>query len=196
MSEYLYGLLGFVSIFLYDLNNLEHNNDRLESLYAVGAGLLGLSLGTKALSGAAADNGMPTAVRIIMGVLALGFFALLVHSSLIAGGRTSWKFGAQKSSDRWWEKKLVSTGVYALCRHPSVWWMIFLCLCLVPSVGLELFTALAYSGLSVLLALYEDKRVFPKLMAGYDSYKKTTPFLFPRRENVRRCFEKSGKGAK
>ena len=39
-----YGLIGFGAIVLYDINNLNHNNDRLQSLYGVGGGLIGLTL--------------------------------------------------------------------------------------------------------------------------------------------------------
>ena len=50
----------------------------------------------------------------------------------------------------------------------------------------------AWCGL--LLAMYEDINVFPVLMRGYNTYKDTTPFLFPTKESIRRCF--NGKKAK
>ena len=46
----------------------------------------------------------------------------------------------------------------------------------------------------LLLAMYEDVNVFPVLMRGYNAYKDTTPFLFPTKESIRRCF--NGKKAK
>ena len=38
LSPIVCGVLGYVSIILYDLNNTSHNNDRMQSLYTVGAG--------------------------------------------------------------------------------------------------------------------------------------------------------------
>ena len=39
LSPIVCGVLGYVSIILYDLNNTSHNNDRMQSLHTVGAGL-------------------------------------------------------------------------------------------------------------------------------------------------------------
>ena len=43
LSPIVCGVLGYVSIILYDLNNTSHNNDRMQSLHTVGAGLIGLA---------------------------------------------------------------------------------------------------------------------------------------------------------
>ena len=126
LSPIVCGVLGYVSIILYDLNNTSHNNDRMQSLHTVGAGLIGLAFFSTVLPGLSEANSLPTAVRVIAGILALGFFALLIYLTLIAGGRTNWKRKDPKK--RWWEKDLVTTGAYALCRHPSVWAMLFFCL--------------------------------------------------------------------
>lgn len=193
MTALLYGMLGFACIFLYDQNNLSHNNDRLETLYVVGAGLLGLAYIDQIQYGLQLKQTMPMAVRVITGVLALAFFVLLVYVSLVTGGRTNWR-SKDKTSSRWWEKQLVTTGAYAFCRHPSVWALTFFSLLLVPAVGFSLWYAILFIAAGLLLALYEDKRVFPQLMRGYDAYKKTTPFLFPNRESIGRCF--AGKKAK
>ena len=186
------GVLGYVSIILYDLNNTSHNNDRMQSLHTVGAGLIGLAFFSTVLPGLSEANSLPTAVRVIAGILALGFFALLIYLTLIAGGRTNWKRKDPKK--RWWEKDLVTTGAYALCRHPSVWAMLFFCLLLIPAANFDPWCATTFSLCGLLLAMYEDVNVFPVLMRGYNAYKDTTPFLFPTKESIRRCF--NGKKAK
>lgn len=89
LSPIVCGVLGYVSIILYDLNNTSHNNDRMQSLHTVGAGLIGLAFFSTVLPGLSEANSLPAAVRIIAGVLALGFFALLIYSpSSPAGART------------------------------------------------------------------------------------------------------------
>lgn len=77
-----YGILAFGVFLLHDLNCKSHNNERLLSLFPVGAGLLGLSILSQAQGGQAA---LPAAVRIIMGVLALLFLVLLVYTVVFRG---------------------------------------------------------------------------------------------------------------
>lgn len=192
LSPIVCGVLGYVSVILYDLNNVTHNNDRMQSLYTVGAGLIGLAFFSTVLPGLSEPNSLPAAVRVIAGILALGFFVLLIYLTFITGGRTNWKVKDVKK--RWWEKDLVTTGAYALCRHPSVWAMFFFCLLLVPAANLDPWYATIFSVCGLLLAMYEDINVFPVLMRGYNAYKDTTPFLFPTKESIRRCFK--GKKAK
>ena len=88
----------------------------------------------------------------------------------------------------------MTTGAYALCRHPSVWAMLFFCLLLIPAANFDPWCATTFSLCGLLLAMYEDVNVFPVLMRGYNAYKDTTPFLFPTKESIRRCF--NGKKAK
>lgn len=192
LSPIVCGVLGYVSIILYDLNNTSHNNDRMQSLHTVGAGLIGLAFFNTVLPGLSEANSLPAAVRVIAGILALGFFVLLIYLTFITGGRTNWKNKNPKK--RWWEKNLVTTGAYALCRHPSVWVMLFFCLLLIPAANFDPWYATIFSVCGLLLAMYEDINVFPVLMRGYNTYKDTTPFLFPTKESIRRCF--NGKKAK
>lgn len=180
-----YGILAFGVFLLHDLNCKSHNNERLLSLFPVGAGLLGLSILSQAQGGQAA---LPAAVRIIMGVLALFFLVLLVYTVFFAVQPK--KQDRKKQASRpWWETPLVDTGVYALCRHPGVWWLCLMCLCLVPSTGFPLSSAVIYTLLDLILVWYEDRYIFPHLIPGYEQYKKTTPFLFPNRTSARRCRE-------
>lgn len=51
LSPIVCGVLGYVSIILYDLNNTSHNNDRMQSLHTVGAGLIGLAFFSTVLPG-------------------------------------------------------------------------------------------------------------------------------------------------
>ena len=108
LSPIVCGVLGYVSIILYDLNNVTHNNDRMQSLYTVGAGLIGLAFFSTVLPGLSEPNSLPAAVRVIAGILALGFFVLLIYLTFITGGRTNWKVKEVKK--RWWEKELVTKG--------------------------------------------------------------------------------------
>ena len=65
---------------------------------------------------------------------------------------------------------------------------------LIPAANFDPWCATTFSLCGLLLAMYEDVNVFPVLMRGYNAYKDTTPFLFPTKESIRRCF--NGKKAK
>ena len=72
LSPIVCGVLGYVSIILYDLNNTSHNNDRMQSLHTVGAGLIGLAFFNPVLPGLSEANSLPTAVRVIAGYSLFG----------------------------------------------------------------------------------------------------------------------------
>ena len=58
----------------------------------------------------------------------------------------------------------------------------------VAAFGLPLSFALLCTGLNVALVVFEDRRVFPARLAGYDDYRRTTPFLLPTAGSIRACF--------
>ena len=58
LSPIVCGVLGYVSIILYDLNNTSHNNDRMQSLHTVGAGLIGLAFFSTVLPGLSEANSL------------------------------------------------------------------------------------------------------------------------------------------
>ena len=190
MNTLWYGLIGFGAIILYDLNNVNQNNDRLESLYSVGAGLIGLAIFMQLfMNEEAVGSSLPLWIRILTGTLAGIAFVLLAYSSLYAGKRNRWGHRSGEKSSRWWERELADTGLYALCRHPSVWLLMLMCFLLVPAAGFPYVGATIYSVAGLLLAYYEDRNVFPEVVKGYSQYRKTTPFLLPTRESFRRCAE-------
>ena len=188
-----YGLIGFGAIVLYDINNLNHNNDRLQSLYGVGGGLIGLALIDQITKGLERVNANPLWLRWVFGVLAAVFFVLLVYATLFAGKRTRWGRQTEGKDARWWEKDLADRGLFALCRHPAVWLLFLMDMCLVGAVGMDYVCAIVYNVAGLLLAYYEDRNVFPELMKGYDRYKKTTHFLLPTGESIARCRQTWGK---
>ena len=84
------------------------------------------------------------------------------------------------------KRPVCTTGFYACCRHPGVLCFFLLYLCLWGGFGVPLTAVFVYSGLNVLLVLFEDYRVFPERLAGYAAYQKSTPFLLPDLRRLRR----------
>lgn len=92
---------------------------------------------------------------------------------------------------------LVDSGMYALCRHPGALWLpIFSGFLALGLANIELLAAAALSSLlNVLYVVYQDKRVFPKTIRGYDQYKKTVPFLFPTAQSFLRAVGRKSKNS-
>ena len=192
LSPIVCGVLGYVSIILYDLNNTSHNNDRMQSLHTVGAGLIGLAFFSTVLPGLSEANSLPAAVRIIAGVLALGFFALLIylHPHRKAGART----GSARTKKRWWEKDLVTTGP-TLSAAIRVFGRCSFSVCCSFRRRTLIRGAPPLSAYAVCCWQCMRTSMFSQCScAGTTPTRDTTPFLFPTKESIRRCF--NGKKAK
>jgi protein-S-isoprenylcysteine O-methyltransferase Ste14 len=84
-------------------------------------------------------------------------------------------------------EKLITTGTYALCRHPGVLWfgMLLFGLVLVTRAELVLIaTPLWFVG-DVLLVLVQDRVSFPRMFPAYPEYQEATPFLVPTAKSMR-----------
>ena len=83
--------------------------------------------------------------------------------------------------------KLIKTGLYALVRHPGVYWVtsFFFSLVLISNSRLMLIAAPIFVVLNIVLVIVQDKYFFPKMFEGYDKYQQETPILVPNRRSVR-----------
>ncbi len=85
------------------------------------------------------------------------------------------------------ERKLITTGLYALVRHPGL-----LCLALtltslilVSHSRLLLTATPLWLTLDALLVLIDDRYLFRRMFPGYANYQKTTPMLLPNKRSIR-----------
>lgn len=88
------------------------------------------------------------------------------------------------------QRPVCRKGFYSLCRHPGFWWFFLLYLSLFGAFGIPVTAALLFSGLNLLLIIFEDCLVFPASLAGYRIYKKETPFLIPNRNSIQTFIRK------
>ncbi len=172
------GTLAFAALFLGDWNDWKWGRKPLRLCFPAGCLLLLAATVTSLFQGTGCASGP---VRGLFWLLAAAFLALEADALFFALPRAA-SYG-QPGRDR----ATQTAGMYALCRHPGVLWLAGLFLCLWP-LGLPLGEALLYSVLNLLLAAFEDCRVFPARLTGYDAYRRETPFLLPTPASVRRCF--------
>ncbi|NLC32614.1 MAG: hypothetical protein GX781_04895 [Clostridiales bacterium] len=90
---------------------------------------------------------------------------------------------------------LVDSGMYALCRHPgALWFPIFSCFLALGLANPELLLAAVLASLlNVLYVWFQDKKIFPHTIMGYERYQKTTPFLLPNAHSFSRAIGKKVK---
>jgi protein-S-isoprenylcysteine O-methyltransferase Ste14 len=131
-------------------------------------------------------NRFPIAVwvRIMGGAIAVFYLFLLVFSLFLEiPFRSSYGHVSE-------EKRLVTTGTYALVRHPGVLWFLFFHLFLVVASGSRtlLFAVPFWTGMNIAVAALEDGFFFPRIFGRpYREYQQTTPFLIPTPASIRRC---------
>lgn len=172
------GVCAFALFFLSDYNDWRLVKRWLRGCFPLGALLLSGVTVVGAVSGHGRLAGWPRFFCLLLAALFLGllvytlFFALPAEASYACPGEA---------------RPVVRRGPYALCRHPGVLCFAGLYGCLWAATGLPLWEAVLYSGLNVLLVVFEDTCVFPSRLAGYAAYRRATPFLLPNRQSIRAC---------
>lgn len=83
-------------------------------------------------------------------------------------------------------KKLVTTGLYAVVRHPGVHWfiLVMLSLVLISRASLLLIAAPVFILLDIILVIVQDRFFFGRMFDGYDRYRRETPMLVPNRQSL------------
>lgn len=173
------GIAAFLLFFLSDWNDWRFHKAPLRLCFPAGILLLAASLVVQAVQNAAPVG---PAVQIPAGCLGLICLWFLLRSLFFDLSAAD----AYARQDP--RRPVCTTGMYALCRHPGVLWSAPLLLCLWLAVGLPLLSAGTYFVLNLLLGLFEDLLVFPAVLAGYDEYRKSTPFLLPNGASIRAAF--------
>ncbi len=94
--------------------------------------------------------------------------------------------------------KLISTGTYALVRHPGVLWyaLLLVSLILISRRGLALLAAPIWLLTDVLYVWMQEKFFFSQMFPGYEQYRRETPMLIPNRTSVARCLRTLAEGWK
>ena len=173
------GILGFIVIHLFDIVSLKRiPSGAKPGVWAVGGGLLVYSLIMLCLK----SNTLPLPIWstwLGWGLLTLSLFLLIYSLFINLPFRKT--YIATGVSDR-----LITTGLYALVRHPWVHFfsLLLLSLVLVSRSTLLLIAAPIWILLDILLVVVQDKFFFSRMFDGYDDYRRETPMLLPNRRSV------------
>lgn len=173
MTYIFLGILGFVILHIFDVAALK----RLPWLKPI-TWLAGSSLFIYAVSMACLAQprlALPL-WAVTLGWLALpGSIALLLYSLFINLPlvRTYLRRGVGD--------KLITTGLYAVVRHPGVcgFALSALALTLVSGSRLMLVAAPLWTAIDIILVIAQDKVFFGRMFPGYAAYRRQTPMLVP-----------------
>ncbi len=175
------GTVGFIVIHLFDIVSLKRIPGAKLFTWVLGSGLLAYALTMVCLQ----SDKLPLPVwSTWLGwvLLSISLFLLIYSLFINLPFRKTYVTTGVGN-------KLITTGLYALVRHPGVHWFILfvLSLILVSKSSLLLMAAPIWILLDILLVLIEDKFVFTRIFDGYESYRKQTPMLLPNRKSISAC---------
>ena len=172
------GCLGFLIIHTFDIVSLKRIPGAKPVIWVLGCGLLAYSVIMVCLD---PDKLSLPIWATWLGWALLSISILLLIYSLFINLPFRKTYVATGFGDR-----LITTGMYALVRHPGVHWFILLTvsLILVSSSRLMFIAAPIWILLDILLVVIQDKFFFGRMFEGYDAYRRETPMLVPNRRSI------------
>ena len=185
MAFIILGACAFVLYFLYDINSVTMRNRFLFPAFGIGCILLAISTAGLVKISWEQERFM-SAGGILLAVLGMVFGGLLIYTLFFALPFKTTYIKKEKDRAR---PRICSKGMYALCRHPAVLWLIGLFIVL----GAEFPTAEMMAGgtlfcvLDILYVIFQDLWTFPREFENYDEYRRRVPFLIPNAKSIRNC---------
>ncbi len=173
------GVVGFGLLLIFDIFSLNEKSI-VKYLFAITG--FGLIIGsTILLLTLQSDIQFPPFFRIASFVVAIFFLALLIYSVFIEVGKNTYQYKN--------ESKLVTTGTYALSRHPGVLW--FLLAYMFAAVSFQnhyiLVAGLIWTGINIIYVVIQERFIFTKIFKHYGKYVETTPMLLPSKNSIEKC---------
>lgn len=172
------GCLGFLVIYLFDVVSLKKLPGTKPFVWVLGSGLTVYALAMVCLR----SDKLPLPLWLTwLGWALLAISILLLIYSLFITLPFRKTYVTNGVGD-----KLVTTGMYALVRHPGVHWFILfmLSLILVSRSSLLLVAAPIFILLDIALVIVQDKFFFGRMFDGYGNYRRETPMLVPNRRSI------------
>lgn len=182
MPYLIIGSLAFLFFMIYDINSVTKKIRLLRSGFFIGCFLLIAATGGIIFSTIAEMDWYSVRTLVFM-PMAILFLFLLIYTLFFA---IPFQEAYIKTSS---PPKTCTTGFYALSRHPGVLWFMgfYFSLWLALSGSLLLLAGILFSLLNLFYIILQDRWIFMEIFPDYGDYKKTTPFLIPNDQSVRRC---------
>ena len=178
MAYIALGTLGFLIIHLSDIVSLKRTPLAKTVIWLLGGGLLLYSIVVVSL--------MPSKLPLPVGLVWLGWpllagsLLLLIHSLYVSLPFRE-TYITSGVGDR-----LITSGLYALVRHPWLYGftLLMLSLVLVSRSSLMLVAAPIWISLAILLVVIQDRVFLGRMFPGYERYRRETPMLVPNSRSI------------
>ena len=171
------GITGFILLLLFDVCSLCD-----KSIIKYFFGISGFSL----IAGSSVFLiQMESYASFSLSIIALAFaivsLFLLIYSVFIEVGKKTYEYDNSNT--------LITTGTYALSRHPGVLWFLFLYLfgAVYFQNHLVLYAGLIWTVMNIIYVIIQERFIFTKLFEGYSSYIQTTPMILPSNSSLGKC---------
>jgi len=184
-----FGIFGFLLIHLTDPISLKKLPALKPALWLIGIGFLAFATIMVCLS--PAKFTLPVFFTWFGWILLFIAFALLIFSLFISlpFRKTYLKTGVSN--------ELITTGIYAIVRHPGIpsFVLLMISLVLISKSDLLLIVAPVFIAVDIILVIIQDKYYFVRMFSGYPEYCQQTPMLIPNKKSISSFFSylKQGK---
>jgi protein-S-isoprenylcysteine O-methyltransferase Ste14 len=174
------GVLGFIAMNIFDLVSLKKVPFGIKPLlWTAGCGMLLYAI----LMLCFESNTLPLDGWMVWagwGLLAVSLFMIMLALFINLPFRKTYVEAGVSN-------RLVKTGLYALVRHPGVYWVatFMFSFVLISRSSMMLIGAPVFVFLNTAFVVIEDKCFFIKMFEGYSEYQKETPMLIPNRRSIK-----------
>ena len=123
---------------------------------------------------------MEIGYRLLFGAIGLMFLFFLVYSVLIE---------VKKNKMR--DDQLVTSGTYALSRHPGVLWLFLYFVfgsLFFANINI-LIAGIVWTLVNVIYVIIQEKVIFSRIFSNYENYKEETPMLLPTISSIKKCLD-------
>lgn len=174
------GVLGFIAMNIFDLVSLKKVPFGIKPLlWTAGCGMLLYAI----LMLCFESNTLPLDGWMVWagwGLLGVSLFMIMLALFINLPFRKTYVEAGVSS-------KLVKTGLYALVRHPGVYWVatFMFSFVLISRSSMMLIAAPVFVFLNTAFVVIEDKYFFVKMFEGYTEYQQETPMLVPNRRSIK-----------
>lgn len=171
------GVLGFVLLFVSDLCGLR---EKCSYKYLTAfSGTFLIFVSSIIILTLGYNYELSLRYRLIGLILAVLFLLLTIYSIVYEVGKNNQ------------DKKLITSGTYALNRHPGVLWLF-----LYYFFGsfffadyMILIAGVVFTLVNILYVYLQERLIFRHIFDNYDEYIKSTPMILPNRSSVQRCLK-------
>ena len=179
MDYIVLGCLAFILFYIFDLNKIKFRSKYINICF--GAGLVILGFCTFAILVRNYEL-MNSHYQLIWGIMAIISLILMLSTLFF------W-LPFDKTYIRTEQSNVVSTGMYALCRHPAVIWFFFFYLFLWLTSGniMVLWAGTTWTVMDIIYVYIQDRWIFPLILTGYTTYQQKVPFLIPNINSIKNC---------